>query len=83
MAATRQVPSVNSASGPDERSSIVMSKSVVVVIATVGIGLGLSAPAFAADANQGASCSSLAGASRAGHPQASGMRQRIRSVTVS
>ena len=47
-----------------------MKRSLLAMCATLALGFGLSAPASAATADSHASCSGLAGASRAGQPGA-------------
>ena len=47
-----------------------MKRSLLAASATLTLALGLSAPASAATANPQASCAGLAGASRAGEPEA-------------
>jgi hypothetical protein len=52
-----------------------MKRLVVSVVAVLAIALGVSAPASAATADSHASCSGLAGASRAGEPGAEALVQ--------
>jgi hypothetical protein len=51
-----------------------MNRIVVTAFATAALGFGIAAPA-AADANTHASCSGLAGSSRAGQPGAEALIQ--------
>jgi Transposase len=59
---------VGSVQPSEER--IAVKRSVACVSAALALALGVSAPASAATANSHASCSGLAGASRAGQPGA-------------